>query len=358
MAEPLKLMFSDAFVNKLKSKLKSAHKNFNSDLFLDKIYSAQFDQLELKERMHTVTTAMHAGLPMEYTNQLAALKKVAPEISGFTGVIFPHFVQLYGLHDEKNSLQALEFFTPYSTSEFAIRPFLIQNPNVIEKMYDWSKHSNFHVRRLASEGCRPLLPWAMKLDQYVKDPKPILSILDNLKADSHDYVYRSVANNLNDISKNHPDLVLSIANKWKGKHATTDKVIKHALRTLLKKSNPEALNLFGFKDELKMKVNEFKIQHPSIKIGNNTNLIIDFVNNHNDCEMRIEYLVSYIKANGSTSDKVFQISERILKRSERFKTTKKIDFKDLTTRKHYPGNHKVKLRINGKILAETSVQLK
>ena len=104
-------------------------------------------------------------------------------------------------------------------------------------MLKWSKHKDPRVRRLASEGCRPRLPWAMALPDFKRDPSKILPILEQLKADSDVWVRKSVANNLNDISKDNPELAISIFKKWLGGNKETDWIVKHAARTLLKQGN-------------------------------------------------------------------------------------------------------------------------
>jgi 3-methyladenine DNA glycosylase AlkC len=95
-------------------------------------------------------------------------------------------------------------------------------------LYTRAEVQNHDVRRLASEGCRPRLPWAMALPQFRKDPSPALPILEKLKNDESDYVRKSVANNLNEISKDHPQLVLDICERWYGQTANTDWLVKHA----------------------------------------------------------------------------------------------------------------------------------
>lgn len=347
MAEPLKYMFSEKLVDELAIQFKKASSDFNVQGFKKGVLSKNWNQLELKERMHRITQQLHSNLPLAYDQQIKILDKTAPLFSGFVGVIFPNFVEQYGQHHEKLSMEALRRYTPYSSSEFAVRPFLKNNPELIRYFYDWSTDKNHHVRRLASEGCRPLLPWAMKLDQYVQDPSPILPILETLKNDQEDYVYRSVANSLNDISKNHSKLVLDLGKKWVGKSETTDWVLKHALRTLLKKGEPKAMQLFGFAPGKSLNVSTFSLAKSKIAIGDATTLKIDLTNEGAKAKFRLEYAISYLKNNGSHNDKVFQISEKWFDKNQREVIEKKVDFKNLSTRKHYPGQHFIHLKING-----------
>ncbi|MFT5824137.1 MAG: 3-methyladenine DNA glycosylase AlkC [Crocinitomix sp.] len=347
MAEPLKNMYNTAFVENLANALLSADLKFKQPQFIKAVLNANWPELELKARTIHISEQMQAFLPYNYTAQIDVLKKVAPQFNGFTATIFPTFVELFGLNEVKTSLVALEEFTQHSTSEFAIRPFLAADPSLISVMYKWSKSDNFHVRRLATEGCRPLLPWAMKLHNYVADPSPILPILETLKNDPEDYVYRSVANSLNDISKHHPDLVLECCAKWMNESDTTRWVAKHALRTLLKKGNQRAMQLFGFGSIQSISTNNFSLLDNQIEIGNASELQIAVTNAGSQAKFRLEYAVGYLKKNGSHNEKVFQLRETTIKKGESLTFSKKVDFKDLSTRKHYVGDHYIDLKING-----------
>ncbi|NOQ74415.1 MAG: hypothetical protein GQ574_20565 [Crocinitomix sp.] len=345
--EPLKNMYNIDFVENLATELHKIDPKFKHSNFVKAVLDSTWTELELKARTIHISEQMHAFLPYNYAVQIELLKKAAPQFNGFTATIFPTFVELFGLNEVESSLVALEEFTQHSTSEFAIRPFLAANPNLIDIMYKWSKSPNFHVRRLASEGCRPLLPWAMKLHNYVADPSPILPILETLKNDPEDYVYRSVANNLNDISKHHPDLVLEFCAKWINQSDTTRWVAKHALRTLLKKGNQTAMRLFGFGTIKSITTNNFNLLDNQIAIGNASALEIAVTNAGSKAKFRLEYAVGYLKKNGSHNEKVFQLRETAIDKGQSLTFTKKVDFKDLSTRKHYAGNHYIDLKING-----------
>lgn len=347
MAELLKNYYNETFIEELANAFKAADANFDIEGFSKAVFDKNWKNLELKERANHITVQIHAHLKYDYKAQIAIINKVAPQFSNFTALIFPNFVEQYGIDDFETSIPALKEYTKYSTSELAIRPFLVARPETIETMLEWSKDENYHIRRLASEGCRPLLPWAMKLHQYVADPSPILPILSNLRNDPEDYVYRSVANNLNDISKHHPDLVLEICKAWYPESDTTKWVCKHALRTLLKKGNQEAMKLFGFGSIKSIAIDQFEIKDQAIAIGKTTQLSISLQNKGKKAKFRLEYEIGYLKKNGSHSGKVFQLRETTLKEGETLTFTKKLDFKDLSTRKHYAGKHFAHLKVNG-----------
>ena len=217
---------------------------------------------------------------------------------------------------------------------------------MMAQMYAWSKHESEHVRRLASEGCRPQLPWGQVLDSFKKDPTPIIPILEQLKNDSSAYVRKSVANNLNDISKTHPDLVLGIARKWYGMTDHTDWIVKHGCRTLLKKADSEAMAFFEFDDTASVKLLEFVLDKTSISIGDSITFSFSVLA-EKEVKARLEYGIDYVKSNGRRSRKRFKISEVTLKENEERSYEKKHSFKDLSTRKHYPGIHSIAIIVNG-----------
>lgn len=357
MAEQLKLMYSKQLVADIAELLQKHSHGFKSDDFKNAVLDENWGNRELKDRSQFLATQMNLFLPVDYEQQLTILSHVAPHFSGYVGTVFPNFIELFGLENEKASLDAIKKFTSYSTSEFAIRPFLKQNPKIIEDLYDWSKDPNFHVRRLASEGCRPLLPWGMKLQQFIDDPTPVLPILKHLRNDSEDYVYRSVANNLNDISKNQPELVLELTKNWVSENKTTHWVSKHALRTLLKKGNQSAMSYFGFGSVASFEITHFELIDQSIPIGKSTLFELSAINRGNPAKFRIEYAVGYIRKNGRHNEKVFHIKEVYLKAVETIQLKKEIAFKELSTRKHYPGEHYIKLIINGNVLKTITFEL-
>ncbi len=296
---------------------------------------------------------------MSYRRQLKILTQVAPKFGGLEGMFLPDFVEQFGLEQVEDSLQALERFTQFSSSEFAIRPFLLQHPKqTLERLVQWATHPNEHVRRLASEGCRPRLPWAMALPEFKRNPSPILPILEQLKADSSDYVRRSVANNLNDIAKDHPELVLELGKTWLGKNPQTDALIKHACRTLLKRGNGHAMALFGFDQLLDASVTRLQCDPRTIPLGS----ILQFsfqvqVNGTKPATTRLEYAVDFVKANGSTRRKVFYLCQSTFAPKEIKSFDRKHRFTDFTTRKHYPGRHTLTILVNGVAKAKTHVEL-
>jgi 3-methyladenine DNA glycosylase AlkC len=215
-------------------------------------------------------------------------------------------------------------------------------------MYSWSKHKDHHVRRLASEGSRSRLPWAIALPQFKKDPSPLLPILNNLKNDSSEYVRRSVANSLNDISKDNPKIIIEIAKDWKDLSNETNYIIKHASRTLLKQGNTEILKHFGLHVHESLICSNFNIQNERIYIGENLEFSFELLNNGTDKQLvRLEYGIHYLRSNGTHSKKVFKISERVMLPNEKFNINRKQSFRIITTKKFYAGIQHVSIIING-----------
>ena len=350
MAELLKDMYNYESLHEIAKRIQSVYHPFRVDEFLKSTMDQSWNDLELKARVRKISSNLGRYLPADYGDALAILDQVVSTCSsGFFGILFPDFVEVYG-QDEKNwnlSIKALERYTPYSSSEFAVRPFIInQEERMMAQMYAWSKHESEHVRRLASEGCRPQLPWGQVLDSFKKDPTPIIPILEQLKNDSSAYVRKSVANNLNDISKTHPDLVLGIARKWYGMTDHTDWIVKHGCRTLLKKADSEAMAFFEFDDTASVKLLEFVLDKTSISIGDSIAFSFSVLA-EKEVKARLEYGIDYVKSNGRRSRKRFKISEVTLKENEERSYEKKHSFKDLSTRKHYPGIHSIAIIVNG-----------
>jgi len=360
MPEPLKNMLNSESLRQFALVIKTAYDPFPADAFVESVMSDPWDELELKARGRKVTETLGNYLPEDYSEAIGILDKAVPSADGFFRMIFPDFVEVYGQDDENWDLSvgALERYTIGSSSEMAVRPFIIKNEDrMMAQMYAWSKHENEHVRRLSSEGCRPALPWAIALNSFKKDPAPILPILEQLKTDPSAYVRKSVANNLNDISKTHPDLIIKLAKDWYGKHEYTDWIVKHGCRTLLKKGNREALAIFGYEDEASVEVEGFALETTSVSIGEDITFSFS-VKVAETAKARLEYGIDYVKANGKRNRKIFQISEPTLKKDETKAYSKKHSFADVSTRKHYPGTHSVTLIVNGSEQGTLDFELK
>ncbi len=364
MAEPLKYLYSQSFVKGLTSVLKKHHPTLDEREFAKAVFDKSWDERELKQRMRHIANVLHVFLPKDFKKSSAILVKVIKVIGedstqgmNFGYMLFPDFIEQYGIDDYETSIKAFEEITKVTSAEFGVRPFLIKYPAQMQKqMLLWSKHKHPMVRRLSSEGFRPRLPWGMDVPYLKKDPTLVLPVLENLKQDDNEIVRRSVANNLNDIAKSHPEVVLGIAKKWAGISMDTDKIIRHACRTLLKKGNKEALKLFGLVADKSVSVDELKTDKKTIKLGSDLRFSFS-LDVKKETKIRVEYAIAYRKANGKISQKVFKIREGMLAKGKH-QVEKKQTFKDFTTRKHYAGVHAVAIIINGQEKASVSFMLK
>lgn len=365
--QPFKDLYSPQSVGRLGQYIKKVYPQFQKDKFENVVFDKGWKEKELKQRMRHITVSLHQFLPANFKESSAVLidcvlqmRKEGIESLGIEFLSLPDYVEVYGLGDLKSSVKALEIITQFITCEFAVRPFIIKyGDKMLQQIDAWSKHPNHKVRRFASEGCRPRLPWGMALPALKKDPSPILPILERLKDDEHEWVRLSVANNLNDISKDNPDTVLKLFKKWHGKSKNADWVIKHASRTLLKQGNTVLMKLFGFGDDGSILHNDFKLETPKVKDGGELVFSFAVTNASKKPQMvRLEYGMHYLRANGTHSKKVFKISERECKPGEVIVITRKQSFRPITTRVYYPGRQKVSLIVNGKERAIADFELK
>ncbi|GGM27712.1 hypothetical protein GCM10011351_11980 [Paraliobacillus quinghaiensis] len=343
----VKDIFNTVFLTELSTKLQTYYPNFDHDKFQTFVFQNDWDSLEFKQRVHRITTSMHRTLSFTYKETLSLLYKCAPEFEGLQGIIFPEYVAKYGQENWDESMEALAYFTRYSTSEFAVRPFLQADlEKMLTQMFTWSEHPNEHIRRLASEGSRPRLPWGNTVLALKNDPSQLLPILENLKADESLYVRRSVANNLNDISRTHPDMMIERMKEWHGKNEKSDWIIQHASRTLLKQAHPEVLALFGYQSADLIKVGQFNIASNQVAIGGDLTFYFE-VFSKTTTNLRVEYAIDYVKKSGKRNKKIFKITSTKIEENERKTYSRKQSFRNMTTRTHYTGVHVLSIIVNG-----------
>ena len=359
MAAPLKDIYDQAYLERLATACSEAAPGFARGPFLDAVFDAAWPSRELKARMRHLTTCLGDALPGGYREQLAAVRALAPGFGSYHGMFCPDFVEVYGQGDWEASLPALRELTRHSSSEFAVRPFLLADPpRVLATMRGWAEDEDEHVRRLASEGCRPRLPWAMALPPFQADPRPLLPILERLRADPSEYVRRSVANNLNDIARTHPDLVLDVATRWRGESRDTDRLVKHACRGLLRRGEVRALRLFGFPAPAGLAVEALALSAKELPIGEDLEISFELVLEGPEAlRLRLELAVDYVALRGPRRRKVYQLGERTLPPGSHPRTCKR-SFADRSTRRHRPGEHGVAILANGVELARAEFLLR
>lgn len=357
MSQLLKDIYSLEFIENLGKCLKAIIPATDVREFTWAATAEPWDELALKARMSRLSLTLHRFLPSDFESAsdyliplVEQLRKSEARENSFEYMFIPEFVEKYGAKHFEISVNLMEQLTPFASCEFAVRPFIIQYGNaMMEKMLGWSLHKSHHVRRLSSEGCRPRLPWAMALPEFKKNPAPLLPILHNLKGDESEYVRRSVANNLNDISKDNPDIFREILNQWKGKNPLTDSLLKHAARTLLKQGDPETLAHFGWMDAGHISLLHFRLHQKRIPMGGLLHFDFSVKNNaRKSAQIRLEYALYFLRNGDKYSKKVFKIGEKELPPGELLDMSFRQSFKPITTRRYYPGIQKIALILNGK----------
>ena len=361
MTTPLKDIYNQAFLEHFSTIVQRAYPAFQATDFIRAVMDDSWDDLALKARTRCIAEQLGSYLPPHYEEAISILLAIADDCTGFPYLFFPDFVAVYGQADKHValSMQALECFTQKSSAEFAIRGFLLRDPErIMKQMMQWAQHPNEHVRRLASEGCRPRLPWGESLPMFKQQPAPVLAILAQLKEDPSLYVRKSVANNLNDISKDHPELVLALAKKWIGQNPQTDWIIRHGCRTLIKQAKPEVMAVFGYATEDNL-VTQATISAPAtVSIGERGALHYELtIRDGEDVYIRIEYGIDFVKANGRTSRKKFMLANKVVAGGTTLSASRLHNWADLTTRRHYPGEQRIVLLINGQEIAHTMMTL-
>jgi 3-methyladenine DNA glycosylase AlkC len=357
MGTPLAdIYFTPAFIKALANAIGAVHPAFNKAKFQQATVRGIKANPKLLDKMQQIRLGLAEYLPQNYAQAIDILRAVAPQFQYFNGIVFCDYVQNYGLQDWKKSFAALEEFTQYSTAEYAIRAFILADQmRAFKTLYTWAEHDNYHIRRLACEGCRPRLPWAKALPELKLQPQPILPILEKLKTDDSLYVRKSVANNINDISKDHPELILKLAKKWHGQHPHTDWILNHGCRTLLKQGERRALTLFNWEKSEDLKLLKFQIVTPKIKVGGKLTFSAEFTLKH-PANLRIEYAIEWLRPRNTYQRKVFQIKRGNFSAGKHsLQKTQKIIA--MTTRKYYPGMQKIILIINGHAYTERSFTL-
>lgn len=357
--EQLKNMFfQETFIVNLSDEILANSESFDKENFEKVLLGEEFCNLELKAKLRQCAITIGDCMDTAYLDSIDILEKVAPKFSNFDALVFPEFVDVYGQDYIDESLEALGYFTSFGSSEFAIRSYANRDlDKVFELMNRLALSKDENQRRFASEGIRPKLPWAKSVKKlsdldYIHK---ILEILEILKDDSALFVRKSVANNLNDISKLEPQLVLDKAKNWYGKSENVDWILKQGLRTLLKKGDKEALSIWGLNDSTGVLVESLDLEKEEVNIGDVTSLVSTFTVENNK-KIRGEFKVHYLKMNGSHSIKTFSFFEKDFK-AGRFTMKKKISFKEMSTRKHYPGLHKIEMVINGDVKMQIEFQL-
>jgi len=350
--------FNGALLQQIAHSISRYFPQFETTAFL--AIEPQLADREMKARVHLIRDALAACLPKNYPEALNILVSVLKEnqLKGFSVWPVAEFIQTYGLNYPDISLDALAIVTQHFTSEWAVRPFIKQYPQqTMMFLLECARSENVDIRRWASEGTRPRIPWGEQLPAFIQDPSETREILEVLKFDPELYVRKSVANHLNDITKDNPDYVIQLLNDWKQQAAIStdtkkvDWIIKQALRTLIKKGHPDALSLIGVQFGAEVVLDEFSVKNSVIRLNESLEFTTQLRSISSQSQnIVLDYVLHFMKANNLTSPKVFKLRTFSLPPKGVIRINKKHTVKKITTRQYYEGIQYIEIQVNGKSL--------
>jgi 3-methyladenine DNA glycosylase AlkC len=361
LASQLKDQFGPSAPRAIADMIRAVRPDFPHAGFLREVL-AGYGPLSLTGRGFHIAAALRKHLPAEYPEAIEVLLASASQPHGHRAsggmaafLYMPHlfFVAKHGLDHFEESMRAQHALTQLFTAEYSIRAFLEKHPEAtLARLREWTRDPSPHVRRLVSEGTRPRLPWAPRLRAFQKDPRPVLELLELLKDDTALYVRRSVANNLNDIGKDHPALLTAVARQWlEGAGEERRWIVNHALRSAVKRADPGALGALGYGSKADVALSDKRISPARVKIGGSVTVSFTLASRLSKPQrVMVDLVVHFVKVRG-TGAKTFKMKALTLAQRERVTVAKKITLKQLTTRKHYPGVHRVEAMLNGRRVA-------
>jgi 3-methyladenine DNA glycosylase AlkC len=365
----LKVHFGMPLAQKLGESVEAVYPAFPKARFL-KAVAARVEPLELKGRVALIAEVLRSTLPGDYRVALRILlSTLGPELSNSEGM-FNHgyhlmpvakFVEDFGLDHFGTSMAAMVEITKRHTAEYAIRPYLERHPQrVLKLLRKWALDDNQNVRRLVSEGTRSRLPWATRLKVFADDATPVVALLDLLKNDPSRFVQKSVANNLNDISKDHPKLAVQIAQRWlrESPCASTEWIVTQGLRSLVKQSDNSALSVLGCATSPHLAVSELELRSARVRVGEALQFTF-VVKNIGKASRRVivDYAIHYARANGRPASKVFRMGMLTLAGGQTQALDKQHSFRLVRTRKYFAGRHSIAIQLNGSLAAQAEFDL-
>lgn len=361
----LKDFINAELVEQIAGRIVRLHPAFDGAAFQAAVI-VDLDKLELKARHRLIAARLREFLPDDYPEALRILVAMLQsehdspgKVDGLRLMAIPAFVEVHGGDHPRESLDAMPAITRVSSCEFALRPFLAAHPQAtMARLLEWIEHEDEHVRRLVSEGSRPRLPWAPPLRDFIVDPAPTLSLLEQLKDDPSLYVRRSVANHLNDISKDHPELLLERMAAW-SQGASKERLwlINHALRTLVKRGDQRALAILGF-GSANVELRGLKLQPAALQFGNELEFSFELQNRGiAEVNLMIDFVMRFRKSTGATAPKVFKLKKTRLPAGKGISIKKKLAIRPISTRKYYPGRQRLEIQVNGRVLGGADFEL-
>jgi 3-methyladenine DNA glycosylase AlkC len=360
VAAPLKRFFDRPLVERIAGGIAAAHPAFPRDAFV-RDAARGLERLELLDRGRHIAAALRRHLPPDAGEAIGILvASLGPEIPGDTidrqgmapFLYLPHviFVAEHGRGHFEASMRAQHELTRRFSAEFSIRAFLAAEPaRTLGRLRLWTRDPSPHVRRLVSEGTRPRLPWAPRLRAFQADPGPVLALLERLRDDPALYVRRSVANNLNDVSKDHPGLVIETCTRWLADASPERRwIVKHALRTLVRRGDLRALALLGHGERPRVRIHAPRLVPRRVRIGGEVAFAATLASRTRAPQrLVVDLAVHYVKADGAARPKVFKLRVLELPAGGSAELSKRLSLRQMSTRRHHAGVHAVELRVNG-----------
>ncbi|VAX18322.1 DNA alkylation repair enzyme [hydrothermal vent metagenome] len=359
----LRYIYNMRVVSHLAKRIKIKYPAFDESGFCHTI-EAKLETLGFGERERLIRDALKKYLPKDFKRSAHILiDSLEPALGlepgktdwdSFIVIPLTEFIADAGIDHFSLSMKTLYEMTKRSSSEWAIRSFIKKYPEKSFALFEkWTADKNPHVRRLVSECTRPRLPLTARLRRFQKNPKPVLALLESLKDDEELYVRRSVANNLNDISRDNPEIVIETLKRWlRGASIERRWIVRHALRTLFKQGDKKALALLGY---LSPKISRVKLKLKSKRVPGEGNLSFHFLFlSDKSQKLMIDYRIHFMKSNGKLAPKTFKLTIKNPECGDKISISKTHSFKSLSTRKHYAGKHEVELIVNGAPVAQTN----
>lgn len=373
MPEPFKNLINPDLVRACGEHLRLAWPGFDRRDFEGRALDG-LDALEMKARAMHIADALEATLPDDFDRAAGIIERaLAPPatddrlgfatseagLAGWIGWPLGEFIARRGQAQPERGLLALRELTQRFTSEFAVRPFLINHfALTIARLQAWGSDPNPHVRRWTSEGSRPRLPWGLQVKSLIADPSPALPLLEALQDDPSEYVRRSVANHLNDIAKDHPQVVADwLARHLPGASPARTALLRHASRTLVKRGHPKTLKAWGLGGKL-IGGATLSVAPRRVPVGGSIELTAVLESGSRRAQsLVVDYVVHHVKANGSTSPKVFKGWKLALAAGETRRLVKSHSLRPISTRRYHAGRHRIELQVNGAVVAEAAFTL-
>lgn len=356
-------------IERLAKNLSHGHRSLDQEAFVGEAV-AGLDELELKDRVKHVADALGRHLAPDFPEAVAAILRCLPHwdrgdcedpLRGFAAWPLFQYIEVAGIEHCSIAMDALADLTHLFSAEFAIRPYVERYPQqAMKTVASWTEHSSDQVRRLASEGIRPRLPWGGRLRAFEADPAPVLEILERLKDDASLYVRRSVANNLADVAVAHPDRVIDVCSRWLAEHASEERrwLVRRATRNLIKSGHPGVWALHGFTVEPEIVVDVVAPAPETVALGERFVMKFQLRSKARVPQrLVVDFVIHHVKASGATTAKVFKLKELELLPGQELGLEKAHAFRDISTRTYYSGTHRIELQVNGQRFGQCQVEL-